>query len=302
MKLRIFFIFLLLFYFFYVPYLHSFLNSRPIEVKAGFISDADILKTVTGEFRTIFADWTVIRTLFYFGSIFELNQRNIDATPEYAQMYHNLVQALKLDPYNQDIYYFSQATFTWDVGRVSETNKLLEYGLKYRTWDWQLPFWLGFNNAYFLENYDQAADYFKQAAELSGNSLFTKLAARFYYESGREELGIAFLETMIKGARNDQVRQLYQVRRDALVAVQQLRKALEQYQKKHGHNPQKLNELVEAGLIVALPLDPYGGTFYLDDQGQIRTTSKLAFSSQSTDNSRSQDDNHFQTPQTEPAN
>lgn len=276
MMLRLFFSIILAAYLALLPCLHRSLRTRPVAVKAGYMPKAEILRMTSGEFGTLLADYTVIRTLFYFGTIFDLNQRNITTQPEYAQMYHNLAQALKLDPYNQDIYYFAQATFTWDVGRVRETNKILEYGLQYRHWDWQLPFWLGFNYAYFLKQYDQAAVYFKRAAELSGNDLFTRLAARYFYEAGQEQLGIAFLDTMIQGARDERIRKVYQKRKDALLAVRTLRKAVTRYQAKFGHKPAMLESLVEAGLLEALPVDPYGGTFYLDEAGQVRSTSKFA--------------------------
>lgn len=274
--LRLFFCFIFVAYLAFLPGLHRSLQNRPLAVKAGYMPKAEILRMTSGEFSTLLADYAVVRTLFYFGTIFDLNQRNVTTRPEYAQMYHNLVQALKLDPYNQDIYYFAQATFTWDVGRIRETNKILEYGLNYRVWDWQLPFWLGFNHAYFLKQYDQAAVYFKKAAELSGNDLFTRLAARFYYEAGQEQLGIAFLDTMIQGARDERIRKLYQNRKDALVAVRSLREAVSRYQARFGHRPANLRSLVEAGLLEALPVDPYGGTFYLDEAGQVRSTSKFA--------------------------
>lgn len=276
MMLRLLFSVTLAAYIALLPCLHRSLRTRPVAVKAGYMPRAEILRMTSGEFGTLLADYAVIRTLFYFGTIFDLNQRNITTRPEYAQMYHNLVQALKLDPYNQDIYYFAQATFTWDVGRVRETNKILEYGLQYRDWDWQLPFWLGFNKAYFLKQFDQAAVYFKRAAELSGNDLFTRLAARFYYEAGQEQLGIAFLDTMIKGAGDERIRKLYQKRKDALLAVHSLRKAVSHYQDRFGHKPANLGRLVDAGLLEALPADPYGGTFYLDEAGQVRSTSNFA--------------------------
>ena len=260
-----------------MPILAGSLASRPVAVKAGYVPSGDVLKIVAGEYRTLFADWTVVRTLFYFGTIFDLNQRNIVARPEYEQMYNNLVQALKLDPYNQDISYFSQAVFTWDVGRAKETNKLLDYGMKYRTWDWQLPFWAGFNSAYFMKDYQAAAGYFKKAAELSGNSLFTRLAARYFHEAGDDQLGIAFLETMIKSAKDDRVRKVYQTRLDALVAASQLRQAVAVYRQKYSRMPASLEDLVSAGVLNALPADPYGGSFYLDADGQVRTTSKFAF-------------------------
>jgi hypothetical protein len=34
--------------------------------------------------------------------------------------------------------------------------------------------------------------------------------------------------------------------------------------------------MIRAGIIQALPEDPYGGEFYLDEHGKVRSSSKLA--------------------------
>lgn len=280
--MRLLFVLFLVGYLALMPILKKSLAERPLSVKADYMPAAHVVRASTGEFSTLVASYTVLRTLFYFGQLFDLNQRNITKRPEYAQIYYNLVQALKLDPYNEDIYYFAQATFTWDVGRIRETNRLLEYGLKYRAQDWHLPFWIGFNNAYFLKDFEQAAKYFRMAAEITGDNLFTRLAARYYYESGREELGISFLETMLNSARDEQVRRVYQLRHDALVAARELRLAVEKYRKIKHILPDNLNDLVVSGFLAQIPDDPYGGSFYLDSNGQIRSSSKFSLDLESS--------------------
>jgi hypothetical protein len=154
---------------------------------------------------------------------------------------------------------------------------MLDYGMKYRSWDWYLPFFAGFNEAYFLKNYTRAADYMRKAAELSGSSLYTTLSARFFFEAGETDLGILFLDGMIADAKDPAMKKTYQLRRDALVAARELEQAVNRYSVMFGRQPEQLPELVTAGLLAELPTDPYGGTFYLDEAGKIRSTSKFAF-------------------------
>lgn len=155
----------------FLPSVSEHLSSRPLQVKANCWPDSHVVKMISGEYRTVLADWSVVETLFYFGTLVEADRDQQNIRPDYRQMYNNLVLALKLDPYNLDAYYFTQAIFTWDAGRIHETNRMLDYGIKYRTWDWQLPFWAGFNTSYFLKDYAAAAEYFQQAAVLSGKPL-----------------------------------------------------------------------------------------------------------------------------------
>jgi tetratricopeptide (TPR) repeat protein len=191
-------------------------------------------------------------------------------------MFRTLETAAQLDPYNMDNYYFVQAAFTWELGRIAEVNALLEQGMKHRIWDPWLPFYIGFNRAYFLKDYAGAAPFMQIAAERSGNPLYAKLAARYFYESKQTELGLVFLETMIAQTKDKAVKATYQLRRDALLAVSEIERALAAFRDSRGHNPSTLHELVDAGFLQEFPADPYGGTFYLDANGLVRSTSKLA--------------------------
>ncbi len=260
----------------FAPLLSQRMAERPAVVKLGYTPPASVLKLTTGEYRYSVAELITLNVLMYYGSLVAEWKNQIALPPEYFNIFRTLETALQLDPYNADVYYFSQAVFTWDAGRVAEVNRLLEYGMKYRTWDPMLPFFAGFNAAYFLKDYDTAACHMRRAAEISGNSAMARLASRYYYESGSLDLAVGFLEDMIRATPSHREVELYQLRRDALVAVRILQEAVEAYRTSEGHFPEQLDVLVSAGILDGLPKDPYGGRFYIDKSGDVRSTSKLA--------------------------
>ena len=160
------------------------------------------------------------------------------------------------------------SSFTWGLGRVKEVNSLLKYGMKYRDWDYQLPFYAGFNAAYFLKDYAEGARLMKVAAERSGSPLFTKLAARYFYQARETDLGVVFIQAVLEQTRDKKLRAVYQTRLDALQAVQVIEIAVKKYQQQFAYRPQDLDDLVVYGLLVTLPEDPYGGKFSLAPDGR----------------------------------
>ena len=280
MTYRLIFVLLIVVYVFCMVPFTSYLKNRPVAVKLGYVPSADVIRVSVGDHKLLVAHAAVVKVLVYFGSLVENLNKKIILPPEYQNMYTTLQTAVKLDPYNNDAYYFAQAAFTWEVGRANEVNQMLEYGMKYRSWDFMLPYFAGFNAAYFLKQYEPAARYMQKAAEISGNPLMATLAARYYYESDNSNIGIDFLEMMEKGAKDEQVQKLYRLRRTALMAVLHIQSAVTQFRKQNGRLPGRLDELIEYGNLKRLPEDPYGGRFYLDNTGTVRTTSKFSFGEQ----------------------
>ncbi|QWV95663.1 hypothetical protein KP004_07740 [Geomonas oryzisoli] len=262
-----------------VPFSRS-VAERPVLVKLGVLPAAEPLKMISGDQRYLLAQCAVVKVLFYYGTLVEKFQQKIALQPEYGNMFGTLQTAVVLDPWNADAYYFTQAAFTWELGKVDEVNRMLEYGMKSRTWDYQLPFFAGFNAAYFKKDYANAARYFQQAARLRPDPLLTNLSSRYFYESGESRLGLAFLDYMQRHATDSKVIRLYQLRKQALLAVMELQQACDRYAARFGHLPEKISDLVAAGLVERVPADPYGGSFYIDDKGKIRSTSKFAFAPQ----------------------
>lgn len=266
----------LLSYVLFLPAFSTYMQQRPIEIKLGYVPHPEVVRFATADFAPIVAELEIVKVLFYYGSLVDQWTKQVIIRPEFFNMFKTLQIATRLDPYNMDAYYFCQAAFTWELHRARDVNVLLDYGMKYRTWDPWLPFYAGFNAGYFLKDYPAAAKYMERAAEISGNPLFTKLAARYFYESDQTGVALAFLDTMIAGAKDPAVKRTYEVRKEALLAVRQIESAIKKYHSEFGQSPQELTDLIHAGIVKALPKDPYGGKFYLDDHGKVRSSSKFA--------------------------
>lgn len=255
----------------------TYMKQRPVAVKLGYTPEAQVIRLVASEYRQIFAQVSVVRVLFYYGTLLDEFCNKLKLQPEYFNMFRTLQIAVKLDPYNMDAYYFAQSAFTWELKRIKEVNDLLNYGMEYRTWDGQLPFYAGFNCAYFLNDFTSAAKYLQEAAKRSNQPLYANLAARYYYQSGSTELGLAFLKSMVQSAKDEKIKKIYQVRIKALTQVRLLERALAGFINSKGTLPDTIDELVRHGFIESIPHDPYGGAFYIDANGRIATTSKFSF-------------------------
>jgi tetratricopeptide (TPR) repeat protein len=254
-------------------------DARPPEVRLGFFPPAPVVKALSADQYQFLSQVITLQSLFYFGSIVE-ERRQIH---DWSRVHQALYTATRLDPYNMDAYYFAQAVLTWDAKMPQQAIELLEYGFAHRTWDWYLPFFLSFDYAFFLKDYIKAADYMARAAELNPHAWFSTLAARYFYEGGETALALAYLKEMIDTARSEPLKRHMMIRAEALEKILHLEEAVLIYKKRYKQAPKKLDDLIRAGIVRQIPEDPYGGSFFLDEQGRVRTTSKLAFKGRSRD-------------------
>lgn len=256
-----------------------YMRHKPIEEKLGYVPSVKVLKLVSVDQRELTAASLVFKVLMYYGNLIgKLPEGALSGTPGDLQGMSRLLHgAVQLDPYNMDAYYFAQGILTWDAHQYQVANNLMEYGMMYRTWDWFLPFFAGFNYAYFLKDYPKAAQYYNLAGDLSGESLYKSLASRYLQESGQTDLAIAYLAGMVKTAKNDAVKRSYQIRLQAFQDVRRIEKARECFAAEKGSQPATVEQLVQSGYLQSAPVDPYGGRFYLEPSGKVATTSKFAF-------------------------
>ncbi|HHN66094.1 MAG TPA: hypothetical protein ENK09_12100 [Nitrospirae bacterium] len=253
------------------------LSKRSAEEKLGYVPSRGILKILSLDHRALLGDWLFFKVMTYYGGKIDPNLGGTGRNIEYYNMYRFLDTASFLDPYNIDIYYFAEAVFTWGIGRIREVNRILERGLKYRTWDHYIPFFIGFNYFYFLKDYENASRYLKKVAEMTRSSFYASLASRMMYEAKRTDVAIGFLKNMIREIRQEGLRRNLMVRLKALEGVSIIEKAILQFQHRYGRRPNSIEELVKTGLLKGIPEDPYGGRFYIASDGRVRSTSKFAF-------------------------
>lgn len=251
------------------------MKNRPLLEKLGYLPDPVVMRIVSADQKPLAAAGLVFKTMMYYGGLPEGGQKK-SFPPDFAGMGQTLSTVTRLDPYNMDAYYFGQATLVWDMQHFDEANALMDYGMRYRDWDFYLPLFAGFNSAYFMKDFEKAARYYRRVGELLGSDYFMKLTGRYLYEIGETEQAIAYLTTMVESARNDAVRQGLATRLEAFQAVRKIEVARDRFRKETGKLPQDLNVLLKGGFLAAAPIDPYGGTFFIDTDGKVRSTSKFA--------------------------
>jgi hypothetical protein len=261
----------------------------PVVQSNGHTLPAPLLKIVSLEFDNLAADFMFLKALVFIGSTLERSElpditgipsiyqekRQIIKEDEWKWLYHVLDASTGLDPYFYDPYYFGNANLTWGGGLIRETNLLLEKGNRYRTWDWHIPFDVGFNNFYFLHDNVKASVYLMEASRRpGGNPAFASLASKLAYKEQRTENSISFLEEILKNTSDEILKKLYEKRLQAMNAILFLEKAAVVYKQKFKRNPETIDDLLQKKVVQRIPADPYNGQYYFDMHGRVRTTSE----------------------------
>ena len=246
--------------------------SRQAEVMAPL--PAPVLKLVALDYRNLVADWLFSKTLSFHGGKITRGEPIDDET--YRIIYDRLDVASELDPYFVDPYFFGQSVFAWGAGMPQEANRLLDRGRRYRPDDWIIPFFMGFNAFYFLHDNAQAATYLMEASQRPGSPPYgALLAARLASQSGSTDTSIVFLQQLAAQTEDHGTRRQIERRLEALQGISLLEQAVERYRTRFGSGPNTVPDLVNRGILSRLPIDPYGGSFYLDSNGKVWTTSDL---------------------------
>lgn len=258
----------------------QYMQNKPVEEKLGYIPNLQVIRLLCAEQKELAGASLLIKVVMYFGGETIKNSENVVVNQLDFQEMDRVIQiALRLDPYNLDGYYFAQSILVWDMKQYQAATNLLEYGMKYRTWDWYLPFSAGFNYAYFLKDYKKAAAMYMRAGEISGDPLFSRLAGSYLQQSGQTATAIIYLDMQAKNAHDQNVKNLLQIRINALKELYLIEKARDKYLAEMKQLPSGIEELVVKQYLTHRPVDPYGGKFYLNLDGTVASTSKFSFKS-----------------------
>lgn len=253
-------------------------QALPLPEDHGYVLPGPLLRVVAGEFRGLAADFCFLQGLTAYGKLLESAGPSQARDSDWQRVYRLLDAATDLDPYFFDPYYFGNAVLSRNPEMIPRINQLLEKGLEWRDWDWLLPFYLGFNHFYYLQDSGRAAEYLMLGAQRpDAMPLLATLAARLAYQENRTENAIVFLRGILSRTEDERTRELYQVRLEALEKIHYLEQAVLVYRQHYGEMPGTLKVLQERGVISAIPEDPYGGTFYLDADGSVKSTSELTY-------------------------
>ncbi len=246
---------------------------RPPEVRAlelAYLPNGEYIKIAVLGYRQIASDLIWLKAVQYLG---EINQ-----TPEgWLWAYHVMDVVTDIDPQFVAVYQAGGTVLGVWAQRVPESIALLEKGLRHNPNEWTLPFFLGYDYYYELHDPVTAAKYFRTASALPGApSYLPNLAARMTVEAGDPAAALEFLERLYAQTQDERLQEAL-VRRMKEVIIERdirfLEEGARRYRARYARWPARLEDLVRAGVIAAIPPEPLGGTYAMGSpEGTVKST------------------------------
>lgn len=233
------------------------------------LPNVNFLKAMSLGHEEMLADFYWVKAVLYEGG--EMAE---DRNYNYFASLIDLVTTL--DPHFQYPYLFGSVILSVVAQDYEGSDKILMKGYTLHNDSWRFPFGLGYNAFFYHGDARKAARYIGVAARMEDHPPYLpRLASRLYYESGNLDLAIRFLATILHDIKDEEQRMILQKRVEALKIILNLENMVARYRQDRSEEPEELIALVRAGYIDQLPTDPYGGSFYLDGEGSVFSTSKL---------------------------
>lgn len=261
---------------FYQKILQKKRNAIIEESGMGYFIPSEFTAPASLEFKGIVSDFLYLKMSTYLGGKIA-NKEMMDISQ--AEYFHSAAEIItSLDPWFWDAYLMSSMTLAWDFSRFDLANKLLKKATEKRTWDYKPPYYLGFNQFYFLKDNASASKHLFEAAKRGGGpSFLVPLATRLAVYQSELTPAIMLLKDQLKKTQDPLMAKQLQMRLETIIILHQLEIKVKEYKETYERLPQEFSEIVSAGLIKKLPEDPYGGEFYILPNGRVFTTSKLRF-------------------------
>ena len=241
-------------------------QDRPYDVE--IIPPAAVLRLLSLGHPTLAANLYWLRTVQYVGE-----PRATERGWERLFPLANLVT--DLDPAHGYAYQVA-GTILGSLGRIEESNAILEKGMRSVPNRYILPYLRAFNAFYYMGDYALAGEYVEIAARVPGApSHLRQNVLAMYVKGRRAEAAIAFLEEALAAASDDESRKAIQGQLDQARferEADRIDEAVASYRARYGLAPASVSLLVAEGLLPALPVEPFGGRWILGEDGRARST------------------------------
>jgi hypothetical protein len=107
-----------------------------------------------------------------------------------------------------------------------------------------------------------ASEYLMEASSVrNAPAPLATFAARLAQEAGNNQTAMAFLQMVLMRETDPDKKEMLLTRLEAHMAVDVLEKAIRRYHERFGGYPESLDALVDAGVLDALPKNPYDKPF-----------------------------------------
>jgi hypothetical protein len=245
----------------------AFDRHAPAQAVQWVRSPAVMRRLVLG-FDGIAADIYWIRAIQYYGRT-KLSETD---SKTYEFLYPLLDHTTTLDPRFNIAYRFGAILLSEGYpngpGRPDEAITLLEKGIRAAPEKWEYYLDAGFVNYWWRRDSRAAADWFLRASKLpNAPNWLPPLAASMLARGGDQSAARLLWTQLAQTAEHEWLRRTARIRLqqlDAEVVIDQLLPIVNRFYDSAGRFPTDWNELVRAGLMRGIPLDPTGVPYTLD--------------------------------------
>ena len=237
-----------------------------------YLPSGKTIKRLSLGYYSLLADVYWTRAVQYFGS------RRIRGSERYELLGPLLEITTDLDPhlivaYETGSIFLSQRV-PEGAGQPDKAAALVEKGIRANPAYWRLYFTLGFIHYVDRHDYKAAQEAFQKGSERPGALPWMKIMAARMAEKADDPNMAGYLwktihdTTTDKSIKESAVTHLLSLRADS--DMDELERRTQAYQEKFGRYPEEWSDLVRAGLLRGVPLDPKGLPYKLRLDGSVR--------------------------------
>lgn len=229
-----------------------------------------LLKIMSLEYAPLMADFYWTRVVQFYGNKHVRGDANMELLWPLLDITTTLDPNL-LPAYRFGAIFLSQKAPT-GAGRPDLAVQLIERGIKANPDFWRLYEDLGFVYYFDLKDYKKASEAFLEGSKQPGALVWMKVMAAKIAADGESYETSAFLwNDLYTTATDPKIKENAKLHLELLKAKEDCRQIdllADQYEKSFGRRPKRVAELVQAGLLRGVPVDPRGYAYEFGDNGK----------------------------------
>ncbi|MBI3046968.1 MAG: hypothetical protein HYY76_01530 [Acidobacteria bacterium] len=233
-----------------------------------YVRSPEAMKRMALSYHSLLADVYWIRAVQHYGG----TRLSTDPTKQYDLLYPLLDITTSLDPHFRIAYLFGSVFLAEEPpggpGRSDLAVALLQKGLRAQPDKWEYAQAIGFVHYWWDQDYMQAAAWFRRAAEMpNAPNWMAPLAAVTLAQGGNRASSRRLWQEVLNNAEADwlRVQARFRLRQlDAMDQITALEALIEEYARRVGTRPRTWADVVQAGFLPGVPLDPDRFPYQLD--------------------------------------